>query len=401
MNLIIMSYNYYPDISPASYRIKSLVENFITNNQGSKININVLCSEPSRYNMNYYYDDKKNKLNNVKIFRSRNYNFTKTKFDQLISFINYICLCFFVLAKTNNKIVIVTSSKLGTALICYLFSFLFKYQYIVDLRDILSDNMESILKNYSILFSLIVKKIILFFEKKILYKSLHVNVVSDEFKQYYLNILNVNHWTCHKNGIDNIFLKKSFVNNIKNEKINILYVGNNGAGQALDKFLPQAAKNLENNYEFTIIGSGSHHKKLINNIQNMNIKNIKIIGAIERNKVLEFYKNADILLLHLNNINSFKRVLPSKIFEYIAVSKPIIAGLPKGFASEFIKKNINHCVFFESCNSTDFIEKLRLIDDLKINADEVNQFKKQYSRDNIMQNMTKDIMSKINSINGI
>lgn len=395
MNLIIMTYNYYPDISPASYRIKSLVENLIANSQQSKINISIICSEPKRYNLSYNYNDKNN-TNNVKIHRSKNFTLTKTPLDKIFSYINYVFLCFSVLIKSENKFVIVTSSKLGTAFICYFFSFFFKYKYIVDLRDILSDNIVSIIKNYSIGLSLILKKIILFFEIKILKKSIHVNVVSEDFKAYYSNILNIKNWTCYKNGIDNMFLDDNFVNKNKNKKIKILYVGNNGAGQALDKILPKAAKHLEKKYEFIVIGSGSHHKKLKKNIQNMKIKNINLIGAIERSRVLEYYKNSDILFLHLNNIDSFKRVLPSKIFEYIAVSKPIIAGLPKGFATDFIKSNISHCIFFESCDPSDLIKKLKLINDIKINKNEIYEFKKKYSRNNIMKNMSRDIISKIN-----
>jgi hypothetical protein len=398
MNLIIMSYNYYPDVSPASYRMKSLVENLISNRQQSKINVSIICSEPKRYNLNHNYDDKNNKKN-IKIYRSKNFILTKTSFDKIITYINYVFLCFFVLLRSKNKFVIVTSSKLGTAFFCYFFSIFFKYQYIVDLRDILSDNLASITKNYSIGLSLIIKKIILFIEKKILNKSIYVNVVSEDFKNYYSNILNIKHWTCYKNGIDNIFLNEDFVNNNKNKKIKILYVGNNGAGQALDKILPKAAKDLEKEYEFIVIGNGSHQKKLKKNIVNMQIKNIKLIGAIERSKVLEYYKDADILFLHLNNIDSFKRVLPSKIFEYIAVSKPIIAGLPKGFATDFIQSNISHCIFFESCNPSDFIKKLKLISGIKINKNEIYEFKKKYSRDNIMKNMSKDIISKIHYVN--
>lgn len=397
-NIIIMSYSFFPDISPAAFRIKALVESMLNNKKFTNFHIVIVSSNPKRYKLNYKLSEINFEKNNITIFRSKNIKFTNTGIDSVLSYLNYMILCFSIFLKYKKKVVIVTSSKLGTAFVCFIFSFFFNYQYMVDIRDILSDNISSIIANFNKFLSKIIKKTLLFIEKKILINSFHVNVVTDEFKNYYLPYLDVTNWTNFKNGIDDIFLNTDFKKTIDTKKINILYVGNNGVGQALDKIIPIAALNLNEKYEFTIIGNGSNHKKLQDKITNLNLRNIIIKGALSRDEVIKYYKNTDILFIHLNNLNSFKKVLPSKIFEYIAVGKPIIAGFPDGYASKFISNHINHCVFFKSCDPYDFLIKLENCSKIKINKNQIEDFKIKFSRNSIMKNMTEDIFLRLEKI---
>ena len=46
-----------------------------------------------------------------------------------------------------------------------------------------------------------------------------------------------------------------------------------------------------------------------------------------------------ILFIHLNAYPAFEKVLPSKIFEYAATGKPILAGV-SGYSADFIRNNL-------------------------------------------------------------
>jgi glycosyltransferase involved in cell wall biosynthesis len=50
-------------------------------------------------------------------------------------------------------------------------------------------------------------------------------------------------------------------------------------------------------------------------------------------------------LLHLNDYPAFRKVPPSKLFEYAAVGKPILAGVA-GHAAEFIDQEIDNAAVF-------------------------------------------------------
>ena len=94
-------------------------------------------------------------------------------------------------------------------------------------------------------------------------------------------------------------------------------------------------------------------------------------------------------LIHLNVYQAFKKVLPSKLFEYGAMGKPIWAGV-SGYAAEFIKKNIKNSVTFKPCNIDDAVASFEA---LEIITKERKSFVKKFSRKNIMQDMSLDIIS--------
>ena len=108
-----------------------------------------------------------------------------------------------------------------------------------------------------------------------------------------------------------------------------------------------------------------------------------------RLELLKHYNDADILFLHLNEYKCFRKVLPSKIFEYATFNKPIIAGVD-GYAKDFINSEINWAVTFPPCNSKECIKAIKnnLVDTSTIdNAD----FKRKYNREDIMKTFVDDI----------
>ena len=86
------------------------------------------------------------------------------------------------------------------------------------------------------------------------------------------------------------------------------------------------------------------------------MENVNLLPPIDRADLVEEYKKADVLFLHLNDHAAFEKVLPSKLFEYAAMGKPIWAGV-SGYSLEFIKSEISNCEVFVPCNVTDAINK--------------------------------------------
>ena len=78
-------------------------------------------------------------------------------------------------------------------------------------------------------------------------------------------------------------------------------------------------------------------------------KNIVYLPPVKRDSLIKIYKSADILFLHLNDLNVFKKVLPSKLFEYVVTGKPIWAGI-SGYASDFTTSKIENAAVFLPCD---------------------------------------------------
>ena len=179
----------------------------------------------------------------------------------------------------------------------------------------------------------------------------------------------------------------------KSSKLLILYAGNIGDGQGLHKIIPYIANSLKD-IQFKLIGDGSAKKLLIDNDLFKSQNNIEISKPMLRNELINEYQNADILFLHLNDHKAFHKVLPSKIFEYAATGKPILAGV-SGYAAEFLKEQVNGVEVFNPCDVVSMtigLEKLlkgpKIIDR--------NDFCSRYLRKKIMKKLAKDVLTLSN-----
>ena len=105
-------------------------------------------------------------------------------------------------------------------------------------------------------------------------------------------------------------------------------------------------------------------------------------------KLFEEYIKADVLFLHLNDYPAFRKVLPSKLFEYAATGKPIWAGLD-GYSSDFVKSEITGCEVFLPGDVADAIDKFSC---LTLGTVSRTNFIKKFSRKKITAEMALDII---------
>jgi len=89
-------------------------------------------------------------------------------------------------------------------------------------------------------------------------------------------------------------------------------------------------------------------------------------------------------------VDAFKKVLPSKIFEYAATGKPIIAGVG-GYAKEFLEKYVEGTLLFEPCNAKELADELK-INSLSKEAVNRENFNNKYARSSIMNEMAAYIL---------
>jgi hypothetical protein len=99
--------------------------------------------------------------------------------------------------------------------------------------------------------------------------------------------------------------------------------------------------------------------------------------------------NADILFLHLNDYPAFEKVLPSKIFEYAATGKPILAGV-SGYAAKFITEELTNAEVFHPGDSQGAITGLSK---LQFQNTDRSEFIERYTRINIMKVMAESIVN--------
>lgn len=118
-----------------------------------------------------------------------------------------------------------------------------------------------------------------------------------------------------------------------------LYIGAHGVSQALETIL-KSAKLLAHNKEivFLFVGTGSEKGKLVEIAKEEKINNIIFHDPVAKQLVKEFYALADVCFVPLRDVDLFSTFIPSKMFEILAMEKPIIASL-KGEAETILRNS--------------------------------------------------------------
>jgi glycosyltransferase involved in cell wall biosynthesis len=122
-------------------------------------------------------------------------------------------------------------------------------------------------------------------------------------------------------------------------KFNIIFAGNMGEAQALDKVI-EAATLVAPKYpdvQFVFIGSGVEVKNLKALAGKKNIHNVLFLPRMPVAEIGNVLRLADVLLVHLRRDPLFAITIPSKTQAYLAMGKPVLMAVD-GDASDLVKK---------------------------------------------------------------
>ena len=386
MKLLVLSFDYYPDVGVGSMRTAALIDHFLKL-QRSDIKIDLITTMPHRYSgvqsavPELEYQDQL-RIRRIPIPKHHN-----SLLGQAWAFFRYAHQIRKMVRYEKYKVVYASSSRLMMA---SLGAWIAKSQQSIlylDIRGLFSDTLRDKLPNR---LSRYLVPILGKLEDWTLASAHHVNVVSKGYEPYIQARFPNKKLSCYTNGIDKNFLQHGFKSPDKaSEQFTLLYVGNIGEGQGLERIIPQLAKRLEGCAQIKIIGDGSRKIHLESAIQALYCTNVELLPSVQRDTLFQMYAQADVLFLHMKDCNAFRKMLPAKIFEYAATGKPILAGVV-GFAAEFIQNEISNAVVFRPYDTEDALKEIAK---LNFVFDEREEFVKKYQRDVIMQSMAMELMA--------
>jgi glycosyltransferase involved in cell wall biosynthesis len=395
MKIIFFTFYYPPDLSAGSFRAVALAKE-LAKKLASNDELHIITTHPNRYaghkvTANDIELDGKITIHRIVVPGHRSGMLSQSR-----SFGVYAISAYKLCKKINPSFIIGTTSRLMTGVLTGVSAYKIGCRYFIDLRDIFSESISDLFSRKNKMLGSVSKKIFSFLEDKLLSGAIGVNVVSEGFPEYFQEEgIDTSNWSFYPNGVDQEFTK---INNKKDIVLKqfktILYAGNIGSGQGLEVILPDVAKKLGKNYQFLVVGDGGMKASLEGGIKRKNIDNVEILSPVKREKLIDFYQNADILFLHLNNIPAFRRVLPSKIFEYTASGKYIVAGL-SGYSAKFLKNNSPYATVFDPGNVNQCVQLIKKAESLKIDKEKIDFFIKEYNREKIMQKMAAHILSLV------
>ena len=117
------------------------------------------------------------------------------------------------------------------------------------------------------------------------------------------------------------------------------YIGTHGLAHALENVI-EAAELItkEENIRIVFAGGGADRSRLEKIVSERGLENIVMIPRQPKDQMPQVWSLCDISLVHLKDIPLFKTVIPSKIFESMAMGLPIIMAVPIGEATDIIEE---------------------------------------------------------------
>jgi glycosyltransferase involved in cell wall biosynthesis len=106
------------------------------------------------------------------------------------------------------------------------------------------------------------------------------------------------------------------------------YFGTHGMAHHLETVL-EAAERLrgEPGIVFLLVGDGAERARLLEQKEAMGLSNVILLGQQPKERMPALWAAADVSLVLLKRSDLFKTVIPSKIFEAMAMERPLILGV--------------------------------------------------------------------------
>ncbi len=387
MKILVLSFYYPPDLSAGAFRCAFLIEH-LQRILPKDAEIHLITTLPNRFASYDVSAETYERQGNLTIERIA---LPATKGGikhQALIFNRYIFKTCLSVKKTEYDLVYATSSKLFTATFGACLARWKRCSLYLDIRDIFADTLKDTLPKRV---SKCVIPVFSGLEKWTIKRASHVNLVSPGFSDYFKVRYPKKTFSFHTNGVDEHLVNQKAQQDsaASAAPINVVYAGTLGEGQGLDLIIPQLAIETNGKLFFRIIGEGARKEKLQKQLKALKCTNVELVAPMDRFALIKEYEAADVLFLHLNDYEAFQKVLPSKLFEYAAMGKPIWAGVG-GYAATFVTHEISNASVFNPGNIEAAKHAFSLLD---LKTVPRVDFISKYLRENIMKKMAEDVFS--------
>jgi glycosyltransferase involved in cell wall biosynthesis len=390
MRILVLSFYFQPDLSACAFRTTAFVESLQSEVPIGTV-IDVITTLPNRYH-SFSPDAPASEVRpGLSVTRIPLPKHKSGVIDQSRAFLAFAKAAMRHTEGRSYDIVFATSSRLMTASLGALLSRRTKGQLYLDIRDIFVDTITQVAARP---IALSVGPLFSMLERWTIGQAARVNLVSPGFAGYFAERYPNQSFSFITNGIDTEFIAAAPDHQVvpsgpQRLPLTVLYAGNVGEGQGLETIVPSLAALAGSHLRFRIIGDGSTKSALEEALQRAGVSNVELLSPVGRGELIEAYREADILFLHLNAYEAFEKVLPSKFFEYAAMGKPIWAGV-SGYAAEFVRAEIENSAVF---TPGDAEGAMRALEELDYREAPRTEFVRRYARSHLSRALAQDVLS--------
>ena len=365
--ILFLTDNFPPEVNAPATRTYEHAREWI----GKGYEVTVITCTPN-FPHGKVYEGFKNKLisreekEGIKVIRVWTYITVNEGFlKRILDYISFAVMAFLVGIWVRTDIIVATSPQFFTAIAGRWLSF-FKFRpWIMEVRDLWPESIAAVgAMNKGKIY-----KFLEWIELRLYKSAKKIIVVTDTFKRKITaRGIDASKIDVHKNGV----ILDLFEPRPKDKELMeanpqfygkkvFAYIGTHGMAHGLSFILNSLPKLQESlpQAHFLFIGEGAEKENLLRQAEDLKLSNVTFMPFVPKHEVVRYLSLMDVALVNLKKSDTFKTVIPSKIFEAAALQKPILLGLEgetKGIIESF-----NAGICFEPENDKEFIAQCHKI----------------------------------------
>jgi len=263
-------------------------------------------------------------------------------------------------------LVVGTSPQFFTACAAYVVSRFKNIPFVFELRDIWPESIKAV----GVMKESIVIRMLERLELFLYRNAAQIVSVTQSFKKILISRgVNGDKIVVVTNGVDISRFKPmskdvELVRKLKLEgKFVAGYVGTHGLAHHLETLL-EAAEILRElpcgaRFHFILLGDGSRKQALKDMAEKRQLENVTFIDSVPKEQVKNYLSLLDVSVIHLRKTELFKAVIPSKLFESMAMGLPVLHGVAGESANIVREEKVG--IVFESENTAELVKYLQFL----------------------------------------
>jgi hypothetical protein len=141
------------------------------------------------------------------------------------------------------------------------------------------------------------------------------------------------------------------------------YIGTHGMAHALHTLLEAAAEIGRGpqgaNIRLLFLGDGAAKPRLQAEAKRLGLQNVLFIDTVPKTEVARYWSLLDLSIIHLKRTELFTTVIPSKLFECMAMGIPVLHGVAGESADIVEREGVG--LTFEPENSAELTKKIHFL----------------------------------------
>ncbi len=407
-HILFLTHYFPPEVTAGANRTFEHVQRW----QQKGYKITIITNYPNHPNGKIYngYRNKwlsKETFHDIDVLRIKTYlTPNRGTFRRTFSFLFYAFMAVVASMKVKKiDCIVATSPQFFSGLAGSIVKNFKRKPFILEIRDLWPDSIVAVgaLKETNIIL-----KMIRIMEKNMYFSATHIVSLTNAFKEHIKEFgYPEDKISIIPNSVDLkqmgkiIEIETEFK---KENKFVCSYIGTFGMAHKVETILYCAEKlKNESHIQFLLIGDGADREHLVNLKKELDLSNVTILHLQPKEYIPYFLNQSDVGLIVLRNNKLFETVIPSKIFEYMAMNNSLILSLPAGETTGMLKDS-EFGVTVEPENAEKLAEKILYLfqnpevrERMSLNGKRLVE--NYYNRDNLSSIMLQLIEKEIENAN--